>query len=243
MSPEGSSAGRRPVTARGLATRARIVDAAADLMWRRGVSATTLDDVRAVSGTSKSQLYDHFKDKDELVRAVVRLRGEHTLGTNTKALTNLSSMRGLELWRDAVIQKVTVVNGAYGCELGSLAAELSDVDEPARVLMDTMFRDWEKLLADGFERMRQRGTLREDADPASLATAVIVALQGGYLMCQIAHEVEPMRVALDMALDRVRSFLTEATRPKPQPKPMPTPQPTKPAASSRKSVRARSETG
>ena len=215
------------MTARGLATRARIVDAAAYLMWRGGVAATTLDDVRAVSGTSKSQLYDHFKNKDELVRAVVRLRGERTLGMNAKALTNLSSMRGLELWRDAVIQKVTVVNGAYGCELGSLAAELSDVDEPARVMMDAMFRDWEKLLADGFERMRQRRTLREDADPAGLATAVIVALQGGYLMCQIAHEVKPMSVALDMALDRVRSFSTEVPR----------------AASRRKSVRAPSETG
>lgn len=203
------------MTARGLATRARIVDAAADLMWRRGVSATTLDDVRAMSGTSKSQLYDHFKDKDELVRAVVQLRGENTLGLNTKALTNLNSMRGLELWRDAVIQKVTVVNGAYGCELGSLAAELSDVDEPSRAMMDKMFRDWEKLLADGFERMRQRGTLREEADPAALATAVMVALQGGYLMCQVAHEVEPMRVALDMALDRVRSFLKEAPKPRP----------------------------
>lgn len=212
-------------------------------MWRRGVAATTLDDVRAVSGTSKSQLYDHFKNKDELVRAVVQLRGEHTLKTNTKALTNLSSMRGLELWRDAVIQKVTVVNGAYGCELGSLAAELSDTDESARVMMDKMFRDWEKLLADGFERMRQRGMLREDADPAGLATAVIVALQGGYLMCQVAHEVEPMRVALDMALDRVRSFSTEATRPQPA-KTTPTKAtPTKPAASGRKSVRALPKTG
>jgi len=203
------------VTARGLATRARIIDAAADLMWRRGVGATTLDDVRAASGTSKSQLYDHFKDKDELVHAVVQRQGDYIIDMNRKALANLNSMRGLELWRDGALQKVTVVNGAYGCELGSLAAELSDVDEPVRVMMDKMFRDWEKLLEDGFERMRRRGILREDADPRSLATAVIAALQGGYLMSQVAHEVEPMRVALDMVLDRVRSFLTEVPKPKP----------------------------
>ncbi|MGH6657504.1 MAG: TetR family transcriptional regulator C-terminal domain-containing protein, partial [Actinocrinis sp.] len=162
---------------------------------------------------SKSQLYDHFKDKDALVHAVVRLQGEHILGMNARGLANLNSMRGLELWRDAVLQKVTVVNGAYGCELGSLAAELSDVDEDARASLERMFREWEKMLAEGFERMRRRGVLREDADPQHLATAVIVALQGGYLISQVAHDVEPMRIAMDMALGHVRSSLAEATGP------------------------------
>src|SRR5262245_14044674 len=61
----------RRLTARGAATRARIVAAAVDLMYVKGVNAITLDDVRAASSTSKSQLYNHFPDKDELVRAVV----------------------------------------------------------------------------------------------------------------------------------------------------------------------------
>ncbi|WP_345125010.1 helix-turn-helix domain-containing protein [Streptomyces chiangmaiensis] len=50
-------------------TRSRIVEAAAELFHVDGVHAVTLDDVRAASGTSKSQLYHHFADKDELVRA------------------------------------------------------------------------------------------------------------------------------------------------------------------------------
>src|SRR5437763_14362660 len=47
------------LTARGAATRDHIVQAAADLMYVKGVHATTLDDVRAATGTSKSQLYRH----------------------------------------------------------------------------------------------------------------------------------------------------------------------------------------
>jgi AcrR family transcriptional regulator len=56
---EGSPQGHR-LTAREAATRDRIVLAAADLMYAKGVNATTLDDVRAATGTSKSQLYRHF---------------------------------------------------------------------------------------------------------------------------------------------------------------------------------------
>lgn len=46
------------LTARGAVTRARILRSAADLMHVKGVAATTLEDVRAASGTSKSQLYE-----------------------------------------------------------------------------------------------------------------------------------------------------------------------------------------
>ncbi|WP_278191857.1 TetR/AcrR family transcriptional regulator, partial [Streptomyces spinosisporus] len=53
--------------------------AAVDMMYVKGVSLTTLDDVRAASGTSKSQLYRHYPDKDALVRDVVALQAADVL--------------------------------------------------------------------------------------------------------------------------------------------------------------------
>jgi AcrR family transcriptional regulator len=59
------------LTSRGAATRNRIVLAAAELMHVQGVAATTIDDVLAASATSKSQFYQHFDDKSELVYEVI----------------------------------------------------------------------------------------------------------------------------------------------------------------------------
>jgi TetR/AcrR family transcriptional regulator, transcriptional repressor for nem operon len=50
----------RSLTVRGAATRARIVEAAAALIYEHGVERTSLDDVMAASGASKSQLYHYF---------------------------------------------------------------------------------------------------------------------------------------------------------------------------------------
>jgi len=63
---------RRPtrVTARGEATRARIVQAAAELLAARGITGTTLEEVMEASRTSKSQFYCHFANKDALIFAV-----------------------------------------------------------------------------------------------------------------------------------------------------------------------------
>ena len=61
------------LTSRGAATRNRIVLAAAELMHARGVATTTIDEVLAASATSKSQFYQHFDDKSELVYEVITL--------------------------------------------------------------------------------------------------------------------------------------------------------------------------
>src|SRR6201992_3656785 len=90
-----------PLTARGAETRDRIVQAAADLMYAQGVNATTLDDVRAATGTSKSQLYRHFPDKEALVHAVITLRGQQVLDRETQRLGRLSSFSGLTRRRNA----------------------------------------------------------------------------------------------------------------------------------------------
>jgi TetR/AcrR family transcriptional regulator, transcriptional repressor for nem operon len=196
----------RRVTKRGEATRARIVDHAADLMLRRGVAATTMDDVRIAADVSKSQLYRNFPDKPALIQAVIGRRAAQVLTREARRLGRLDSIRGLERWRDALVRNSRLTGSAYGCALGSMANELSDTDEEARALLDDTLRRWEGLLADGFARMVAAGVLRPDAEPERLAVGMMAALQGGYLLAQAAHDAAPMEMALTMAIDAVRAL-------------------------------------
>ena len=203
----GGSLRERRITARGTATRDRIVQAAADLMYARGVNATTLDDVIAASGVSKSQLYWHFPGKDDLIHAVIARRGQQVLEREHQRLQGLHSYRGLIRWRNALIQANSLQNGAYGCALGSMANELADQDEQAVISLAELFDSWEELLATGLRRMQAEGTLSPDADAGQLAIGLMAALQGGYLLARTAHDCRPMEIALDLALDHVRSHL------------------------------------
>ena len=209
MAMEGTGGLPRPVslTSRGAATRDRIVAAAADLMYVKGVHATTLDDVRAATGTSKSQLYRHFPDKDTLVHAVIALQGQQVIERETQRLGRFNSFSGLVRWRNALIQANALQNGAYGCALGSMANELSDQDEQARTLLADLFKTWEELIAAALERMQAKGALKPDADPEQLAIGLMAALQGGYLLANTAHDVRPMEIAIDQALENLKSYL------------------------------------
>lgn len=197
------------LTSRGVATRDRIVHAAADLMYVKGIHATTLDDVREATGTSKSQLYRHFPDKDALVHAVIALRGKQIIERETQRLGRFNSFSGLIRWRNAIVKAASLQNGAYGCALGSMANELSDGDEEARVSLSELFKTWEELIAAGLRRMQAKGTLSPKANPEQLAIGVMAALQGGYLLANTDHDVRPMEIGLDLALEYLSSYLTE----------------------------------
>ena len=195
------------VTSRGAATRARIVDATADLVLTRGVRATTLDDVRAASRTSKSQLFHYFPaGKTDLVRAVVLRQTERVMEGQRLLLAELGSLDALRRWRDAIVAVQRERRCVGGCPLGSLASEVAEHDDEARTLLAGSFAQWQALLAQGLRSMRERGVLRVDADPDDLALATMAALQGGLLLAQTTRDPRPLEVALDAALDHLRSF-------------------------------------
>lgn len=190
-------------TARGEATRTRIVEAAADLMFARGVGGTSLDDVREASATSKSQLYHYFADKDDLVRAVIVRQTDRVLSAQEPLLRGLDSLPGLRRWRDAIVESNRTRHGVGGCPLGSLASELAEYSDEARELLAESFRSWESHMARGLRLMRGRGELVATADPAALASSIMTALQGGLLLAQTTRTSLPLEHGLDMALEHV----------------------------------------
>ncbi len=210
---QGVGGGSRRLTARGAATRARIVTAAADLMYVRGVGATSLDDVIDASGTGKSQLYHYFADKDALVLEVVSTQIDRVLGFHEPLLRGVDSLRGLERWRDALVSANTIRGGGHGCPLGSLAAELADHSESVRAALVHGFEAWEALIAEGLARMHVSGELTAAADPDGLAAGVMAALQGGLLLAQVHRDPRRLAIALDMALEHVRLHARPADHP------------------------------
>ncbi len=193
-------------TSRGAATRARIIDATADLVLSRGVRATTLDDVRAATRTSKSQLFHYFPGgKTDLVRAVVLRQTERVLTGQRLLLDGLDGFPALERWRDAIVTVQRERDCVGGCPLGSLAGEVAEHDDHARTLLAGSFAKWQDLLRDGLSAMQSNGTLRRDADPDELALATVASLQGGLLLAQTTRSTRPLEVALDAALTHLRA--------------------------------------
>jgi AcrR family transcriptional regulator len=199
--------GNVPMTSRGRQTRARIVDATADLVFERGVAGTSLDDVGAATGTSKSQLFHYFPGgKSDLLAAVVQRQTERVFDAQRPTLDKLDSWAALRRWRNGVVALQRQLHCAGGCPIGSMANELAEHDPQIRSLLGESFATWQGYIESGLAAMRDRGELRRDADPATLALATIAALQGGLLLTKTTRTTRPIEVALDAALAHLRSY-------------------------------------
>ncbi|RYZ31660.1 MAG: TetR/AcrR family transcriptional regulator [Propionibacteriaceae bacterium] len=200
-----SSAPRR-LTAKGEATRARIVEAASGLVFAHGVTRTGVEDVQREAGVSASQLYHYFGDKQTLMRAVIAHQTEAVLAAQQPELDALDTFEALGRWRDRLVTLQRSRHCAGGCPIGSIAAEIADDDPEARADLVAGFEQWEAPLRSGLATMRDRGVLRDDADPDRLALALLAALQGGLLLTQTRRTTLPLETALDAMIELIGSY-------------------------------------
>jgi AcrR family transcriptional regulator len=194
------------LTTKGAATRDRIVEAAADLVLARGVGGTSLDDIRAGTATSKSQLFHYFPGgKSELIGAIAAFQSERVLQAQRPWLDRLDTWEAWDRWRDAVVAHYGS-QPHWGCPIGTLASELIGNDPGRAAEVAAHMDHWCGYLTDGLRRMRAGGLLRADADPQRLAMSTFAALQGGLLLTQTRQSIEPLEAALDGALAALKSF-------------------------------------
>jgi AcrR family transcriptional regulator len=204
-------------TRKGRATQARIVDVAAKLMFRRGAAGTSIDEVRTAAAVSGSQISHYFQDKRDLTRKVIGARRDDVGTFHSKPeLGALDSFEALQAWADANIADINAVYRKGGCVYGSLAGELVEADADIRGDLATGYDQWIELFHAGLAAMRRRGDLRPDADPRHLAVSLVVAHQGGAMLTYITDSPEPLRAAVNAAVEYVRSFAPTSTARKPR---------------------------
>jgi TetR/AcrR family transcriptional regulator, transcriptional repressor for nem operon len=199
---------KQPRTARGRATRERILRAATELVAERGVAGTSLDDVRGAARASKSQLYLYFSDRDELLRAVAESTCDAVNATQSDIVAGFDSLPGIERYLDAVVA-LQVERGTPGCPIGTLVGQLADRDDRSRLILADGLGRWERALRTGLDTMATRGELGPGVDPALLAAKTLMLLQGGLLLSQVRHDSNQIRIAADAVLELIRAGLAD----------------------------------
>jgi AcrR family transcriptional regulator len=186
--------------------REKIVAAAADLVLARGVGATTLDDIRAGTGASKSQLFHYFPGgKADLVKAIALFQGERVFDAQRPHLDELDTWSSWERWRDSVLAHYGA-QAHWGCPIGAMVSELAGSDPELAAIPKRQMARWRRYLRDGLVRMRDARFLRSDADVEMLSWSTVASLQGGLLLTQTAQSLTPLRAALDGALQALRAY-------------------------------------
>lgn len=191
------------LTAKGRATRQRIVEGAAAEIRERGVAATTLDDIRARTQTSKSQLFHYFPDgKDQLLLAVAEHEARMVLDDQQPYLGELTSWAAWQRWRDVVFDRYR--RQGQHCPLAVLMSEIGRTTPGAQAVTTALITQWHNEIADGIRDMQRQRKIANTVDAETAAAAMLAGIQGGVGIMLATGDLSYLEAALDLGIGSLR---------------------------------------
>lgn len=192
------------LTSKGTATRRRIIEGAAAEIRAGGVTATTLDDIRARTQTSKSQLFHYFPGgKEELLLAVAEHEAALVLADQQPYLGELTSWAAWQRWRDAVVDRYR--RQGQNCPLAVLMSELGRTTPGAQAVTSSLIRQWHGELADGIRAMQHSGKMARRIDADAAGAALLAGVQGGVGILLATGDLGYLEAALDRGIAALRA--------------------------------------
>lgn len=192
------------LTAKGRATRQRIVEGAAAEIRANGVALTTLDDILARTHTSKSQLFHYFPGgKEQLLLAVAMLESQLVIEDQQPYLGELTSWAAWRSWRDVVVERYR--RQGQNCPIAVLMSEIGRSTPGARAVTAELIATWQRAIAAGIRSMQQRGTIAAGLDADRAAAALLAGIQGGVGIMLATGDLSYLEAALDEGIAGLRA--------------------------------------
>lgn len=186
QSPEGGGDLRK-----GEATRERIISIAEASVLAKGFAATSIDELIAEAGLTKSGFFYHFRDKNELACAMVR-RG---MAADTALFDSVfgrgrelsddplqAFLIGLKLLADAVAD---LPGGHPGCLVASVCYQERLFDREVRELTRAWVASWRERFLDHLDEIAAQYPPREPVSLVDLADTLSGVMEGGIILGKV----------------------------------------------------------
>jgi TetR/AcrR family transcriptional repressor of nem operon len=195
-------------TAKGQATKARILEAAVEMLVAGGAENLSVDDVLRATRTSKGQLFHYFPGgKEELRRAATVRQLERLITASAPA--SLVTWPAWEQWIGHLLRLHELQSQQDHCEVAALAARAVDSDPGTRAVVGRAYDQWIDLLRGQLEEMRAARLLRADTPVDELASTVVAAVQGGAVIDKATGSNRHLGNALHQTYALLRGFATQ----------------------------------
>lgn len=168
------------------ANRKRVIEVAAQLFLTRGYAFTSMDDVMRESQVSKSNIYYHFKSKEELLLAVVEywadryeaaffaLLGQNERSVEERVFAFLHELTAGLAQRDC----------QGGCPFVSLYVQSPDQAVQVKQSVSRFFAELQPMLAKLFLQGIRRNEFRDGIRAEQAAALFIAAMEGALVLAE-----------------------------------------------------------
>ncbi len=179
-------------------SRARMIQAAAELFRQRGYHATAFSDVIQASGAPRGSTYFHFPGgKQELAREAIALAGDEI-----EELVDLAAEQAdgpgtlVRALGDIVAARLEASDYRSGCAIATMVLELAPQNEELSADFEAVFGRWRAALTRRFETWAIA-----PGRAIRLADLVMSAFEGGLVLSRAARSTEAFKATVQAVAD------------------------------------------
>lgn len=173
-------------------TRARLLDAARDVIRAKGYAGSTVDDICAAAGVTKGSFFHYFDSKEELgVAAIERF------GAMAATLFGNAPYRAKSDPRDRVLGyvdfRIALLTGEiplYTCLIGTTVQEAYASHPNLRLACDRLLSEHVAELTRDLAAAKARYAPRASWDPESVGYFMQCVLQGAFIFAKAKQSAE-----------------------------------------------------
>ncbi|MFZ0848179.1 MAG: TetR/AcrR family transcriptional regulator [Hyphomicrobiaceae bacterium] len=199
-----------PATRRHSDTRERILELAEAAVLDKGFAATSIEELIAGAGITKSGFFYHFRDKRELARALMLRYIAHNDAVLEDIFLRADDLNEDPLHGFLVALKLFAEMMAElpqthpGCLVASFCYQDRLFDQDVRELTQAGVRSWRKVFLDRLQNIAQRYPPRLDLPLEDLADMANTLVDGGIILSRVLVDkaILPRQILLYRAFIR-----------------------------------------
>ena len=179
-------------------TRRLIIEKAAPIFNKKGISGTSLSDLTAATGLTKGSIYGNFKDKNEVAVCVFQYNVDNLTGYLNAAIEKETSCINKLLAIPKAYRKLYKTMIEYGgCPILNTGAEADDTHQTLRQMTAGAIETLNKIIADLVEAGKRSGEFHTCLDAEKIAQITMSLIEGGSILSKITGKKTYMMNALE----------------------------------------------
>lgn len=168
------------------------------VFWRKGYEATSLTDLLAATGLSKSSLYATFGGKRELFLAAFDAYRQARVRDAQQVLQQQPARHAIGTFFHSLFADVNATEPLLGCMSINQAVELAPHDPAVRERVVQDLQQMEEVLTRALERGQQDGSVASRRPARELAKLLVLAFPGLQVMARAGYSRRQLDEALHL---------------------------------------------
>lgn len=187
-------------------TREKLIQAAADLIWKSSYHGTGVEAICQASGVQKGCFYHHFASKEALTLAALEMIWQGYKRLMDEAFSPVAPpLERFGKFLAAGLAGQASARAEHGmvpgCPIFGLGSELGTQEPNIRRRVDEILSTMKKYFVSAIREGQADGSIAP-GDPARLAGVVLCMSEGATTMARIVNDLEPLR-AMAEGVDRL----------------------------------------